>query len=127
MSSLAYPRAWERRAAESDPAWRAFVLYRDQGQERSIRRVAQELNKSASLIGRWSAAHDWAGRVAAWASEQDRVRRDTYLDEVEQVARRHARALEDQVLALSSPAAELAMRVLARPGPSWATRDARAA
>ena len=69
------------------------------------------MNKSASLIGRWSAEHDWAGRVAAWASEQDRVRRDTYLDEVEQVARRHARALEDQVLALSSPAAELAMRV----------------
>jgi len=48
------------------------------GAERSVRRVAKRLGKSASLVGRWSAEDDWPERAAAWDAELDLRRREEF-------------------------------------------------
>lgn len=50
---------------ETPQALEAFVRYRDMGPDRSIDAVAQALDKSHTLIGRWSAEHGWVERVKA--------------------------------------------------------------
>ena len=45
---------WERLEGEGVKAYEAFSVYRELGEERSIRAVAKQLNKSTTLIGRWS-------------------------------------------------------------------------
>src|SRR5215212_12147936 len=61
---------WDRRPEESAPAFEAFCVYRGQGSQRSLRRVASALGKSRSLIFRWSSAHEWRGRALAWDFDQ---------------------------------------------------------
>jgi hypothetical protein len=69
------------------------------------------LNKSLSLIGRWSADHGWQSRVAAWDAEQDCVKREGYLEEVREVGRRQAQTVRRHVEVLSLPALELGRRI----------------
>lgn len=65
---------WERQPGESAPAFEAFATYRDtEPGQRSHRRVAQQLGKSRTLIGRWMDTHRWVERVRAFDGEQDRV------------------------------------------------------
>lgn len=82
---------WERRSGESAQAFDAFAVYRDLGPARSVTKVARELDKSRSLLGRWSKTYAWVMRAAAWDREQDRV----FLAEQHQarrdIARRHAK------------------------------------
>ena len=61
MSTL---RDWDRQPDESPPAHAALRCYLDQGPGRSVTKVAEELHKSRSLIGRWSARHRWQAWVA---------------------------------------------------------------
>ncbi len=44
----------------------AFRSYLEQGAGRSLTAVAQQLHKSRTLIGRWSAQWAWSARAAAW-------------------------------------------------------------
>lgn len=67
------PKPWDRQPGETDPAWAAFVVYRDLGLERSGAKVGKELGKSHQLIERWSAKNAWVTRVQAWDREQDRL------------------------------------------------------
>lgn len=95
---------WERQEGEGDERFEAFVMYRDLGHERTIRRVATELDKSRTLIGRWSSEDGWIGRVAAWEAFRDKVRREAHLDEVREMSKRqaqHAQAI--QQLMISGP------------------------
>lgn len=65
---------WERLPGESSPAFEAFRAYRDQpAGARSIRRVGRELDKSSSLVGRWSSDWHWQRRIVAFDDEQDRI------------------------------------------------------
>lgn len=66
------PQPWERQPGESAKAYEAFSMYRDMGLQRSLRQVAAQLQKSETLIGRWSGTHRWVDRVAAFDIEQDR-------------------------------------------------------
>jgi hypothetical protein len=69
MNELQY---WQRQPGESDKAFQAFVTYRNlEPSFRSITRVVSELNKSRSLIGRWSSGWNWVERAAAWDEEQE--------------------------------------------------------
>jgi hypothetical protein len=101
---------WERLDAESQPAWESFVVYRDQGTDRSIRRVAQELDKSGAVIGGWSSQHSWVARCAAYDSELDRVWRLSHEKARRDMAIRHAQiagAVQDKIVQrLQSIAAE---------------------
>lgn len=82
---------WERQDRESPQAFEAFAVYRDLGPARSVTKVAQELGKSRTLLGRWSRQYTWVMRAAAYDREQDRL----FLAEQRQarrdIARRHAK------------------------------------
>jgi hypothetical protein len=106
---------WERQDRESTKAFDAFVTYRDMGQDRSTRQVARSLNKSHTLIGRWSSVHDWPCRAAAWDREQDQRRQESQLDEIEAMTRRHTRIVENQLGAMMLPALELSRRLETAP------------
>lgn len=81
---------WERRPAESDEAFEAFVVYRDMPLPRSQRGAAERLGKSRQLLSQWSMRHDWQDRVAAWDLEQDRQRREAMARENVEAGKRHA-------------------------------------
>lgn len=65
---MAEPEPYEQQPGETRPAYSAFCSYRDvmPGEGRSLRRVAQQLGKSGSLISRWSSVWLWPSRAAAW-------------------------------------------------------------
>ena len=62
-------KPWERQPKESLKAYEAFKKYLDLGDERSIRRVAEELHKSYPLIGRWSRTWNWVNRSREYDNE----------------------------------------------------------
>jgi hypothetical protein len=57
------------KTAESTPAREARELYLRMGPERSIQKVAGELDKSAALIGRWSSRYGWQQLAADYDSD----------------------------------------------------------
>jgi len=57
---------WERKPDESHKAYEAFSIYRDMGINRNVRAVAQKLNKSLTIIGRWSSRYNWVERAGAY-------------------------------------------------------------
>lgn len=106
---------WDRRANESDPAWEAFVLYRDSGASRSQTNVAKALGKTRQLLSGWSAQHDWVDRAAAWDLEQDRQRREAMRQENVEAGRRHARQAGAFLSTATMFPAELMRRVQENP------------
>jgi hypothetical protein len=77
-------RPWDRQPDESMQAFEAFAIYRDMAYQRSLAAAAWKLHKSKKLLERWSAAHGWVKRVAAWDAYNDRESRN----ELEQQSRR---------------------------------------
>lgn len=65
-------------------------MYRDMGTERSIRKVAQHLSKSSTLIKDWSAKHGWVERVAAYDSYIDQETRKKREKDIIEMKDRHA-------------------------------------
>jgi hypothetical protein len=72
-TSNGHVNPWERQEGESPKAFHAFCLYKDAGSERSLTKVAQLLNVSKQLLGRWSSQHQWVRRALAWDDHQHRV------------------------------------------------------
>ncbi|MDR1439920.1 MAG: hypothetical protein LBJ10_07910 [Clostridiales bacterium] len=82
---------WERQPGEGAKAFAAFAAYRDMGAgDRSIRKVAQNLAKSATAIKEWSARWEWQNRCAAWDAELDRLAREEQKKELLKMRGRHA-------------------------------------
>ena len=77
---------------ESAKAYAAFVAYCELGPGRGVRDVAQQLGKSATLIGRWSAQHSWQSRVA----EYDRAIALERADDLRQHRRAEVERLRQQ-------------------------------
>lgn len=67
------PKPWDRQPGETDPAWAAFVVYRDLGLQRSTAKVQQAIGKSKRLVDGWSGKNSWVIRVQSWDAEQDRL------------------------------------------------------
>lgn len=84
------PEPWERQLNESPQAFEAFAAYRDMGASRSLAKVSRVLCKSKALMERWSTDHDWVKRVAAWDAEKDRVARETQINDIVEMRKRHA-------------------------------------
>jgi len=64
---------WQRQEGETDPAWSAFVLYRDEPDFRSCAKVAEALKSETLPVIDWYMNHDWAVRAEAydrWRTEQ---------------------------------------------------------
>ena len=98
VTQLEPPEPWERQASESRAAFAAFATYRDQVGRRSLRRVAQSVGKTPSVIANWSVQHRWVARCDLWDAELDRVRREATKATVEEMAARHA-AMASSLLA----------------------------
>lgn len=62
-------KPWEQQEGESNKAFEAFTVYLEMGPERSVRAVGQKLDKSRTLIGRWSVTYGWVERAAAWDAD----------------------------------------------------------
>lgn len=82
------PEPWERQAEETTKAYEAFCIYRDMGRERSLSKVAERLQKSDTLMGRWSRENKWVERAAKWDDEQERIEREI-------AQREQAKAIKD--------------------------------
>lgn len=76
MARVNTPKPWERQENETPKAYAAFCEYRDMGGQRSLSKVAAKLQKSETLMGRWSGAYSWVDRAAAWDDEQERIDRE---------------------------------------------------
>lgn len=83
-------KPWERQDNETPKQFEAFKIYRDMGEERSLTKVAQQLKKSTTLMGRWSGINNWVERCAAWDAEQDRLLRQQQLKDIKNMRKRHA-------------------------------------
>src|SRR5215472_13196600 len=96
----AYLPIYERQPHESEPRWEGFKLYL---QERSGRRVAARLGKSAALVHKWSKEDRWPARARAWTEEQERIQRALVLAEYRRMSERHAAAASKAIAALLAP------------------------
>jgi membrane-bound lytic murein transglycosylase len=84
MENLVARNSWERQLGESDKAYKAFILYRDAGLDRTLKDVAAMLNKSVQNISRWSIRWEWRDRVEAWDSHVEEIeQRETFKERVE--------------------------------------------
>lgn len=94
---------WERQKGESAQAYEAFVIYRDLGLERSLSKVAQQLDKSRTLMGRWSGDWNWVERCRAWDNAKDAEARRAALQKYKDMNARHVKiALQLQQKALKA-------------------------
>src|SRR5262245_49372726 len=69
------PLLFEQQPRESNKAFAAFRVYLELGSERSLLAVADKLEKSASLIERWSRKFDWPARIQAYVAHLATVER----------------------------------------------------
>lgn len=83
-----YP--WERQPGEGVKAFEAFNTYMLMGTERSLSKVAYELNKSRTLMAKWSGLWNWVDRAAAWDVEQEKLARKEQIEEIKKMRKRHA-------------------------------------
>lgn len=84
------PELWERQKGETARAYEGFTVYRDMGAGRNLRKVRQQLDRSWTTISEWSSKYEWVKRVAAWDAEQDRIARQSQIDEIKKMRKRHA-------------------------------------
>jgi len=63
---------WDRQPRETTPAWQTFIHYRDM-EPRSLRKVAETLGKTLSVIAHWSQRWRWQERVIAWDNHLNSV------------------------------------------------------
>jgi hypothetical protein len=68
--------AFEQQTGESDRAFAAFGVYLSLGPQRGLREVARKLDKSLTVVGKWSSKFDWPGRVAAHGAHLAIVERE---------------------------------------------------
>lgn len=94
MAKVNTPKQWERQPEESTKAFEAFCIYRDLGTDRSLSKVAEKLEKSETLMGRWSSKYEWVKRAAAWDDEKERIEREIaqreQAKEIRNMRKRHA-------------------------------------
>lgn len=60
---------------ETPKSFDAYCVYRNMGKSRTLKRVSHELDKSDTLISRWSFTHSWAERVELYDIAQEQVNR----------------------------------------------------
>src|SRR5690606_17214461 len=88
---------WERQTGETAKAYHAFSLYRDQGLDRSLTAVAEELDVSKQHVGQWSTKYNWVERVSAWDSIPAKAMAEGYAEMVRDITDQH-RELADKLV-----------------------------
>ena len=94
---------WEQQPGEGAKAFEAFAAYRDMGADRSVRKVAQALDKSRTLIGKWSSTYNWPERARAYDRDLDRRAHEQAVRNVRAMTNRHIRiAMQLQAKAVAA-------------------------
>lgn len=93
-SSSQPEQAWERQPKESIQAYEAFCIYRDmpyeeEPEKRSIRKVAEKLNKTRGLLGNWSTTWNWQERCREYDNELQRIEFEERKEAIKQMQERH--------------------------------------
>jgi hypothetical protein len=135
------PRPWERQtldgAEEPSRAFHAFCFYRDLGSQRSLEKVSVALSAArgrpargqnaaietaaagggkrrvSKQIEEWSKRWKWVERVRGWEDEQDRLKREAFSKEIEEMGKRHAQQAMGAGQILSLPFMAAARRLKA--------------
>lgn len=100
LSDTKPPLPYDRLPGEAkrDKPWQAFCLYRDMGESRTLKKVANQLGKSLPLMERWSREFHWIERVRAFDNDQEIRRRNRELErrdaEYEQKLQQYREVLE---------------------------------
>ena len=110
---------WEQQPGEGVKAFEAFNTYMLMGTERSLDKVAYELNKSRGLMAKWSGTWKWVERAAAWDIEQENNARKDQIKEIKEMRKRHAK-LATQMLA------KVTKRMLKMPEEELTPQDVKA-
>lgn len=83
---------WNRRPAETNPAWLAFTTYRDMGPARTTAKVRTEIGRKPSYqrqLETWSSRHEWVARCEAFDAEMDRIAIEEHRKGIKDMVRRH--------------------------------------
>lgn len=80
---------WEQQRGESRQAYTAWTAYRDMGEPRSYRRVARDLNRSATLIAEWGRKWFWQRRLEAYVRHLEEIRTAENIRAINEMNERH--------------------------------------
>lgn len=86
---------WKRRPGESAKAFAAFVIYRDLGSERTLKKTRECLGKKSGygrLLEKWSSAFDWVERTKIFDAHMDTKKRGSLELETAEAAKKHVEA-----------------------------------
>lgn len=104
---------WEKREDETPKAFAAFCAYRDMGKGRSLdgawrRQKGDEKATAPGHFTRWSVAHDWEERAAAYDAYLDSVAVATVVGGIEQDREEYRTKVKSEAAAFAEAA--VAMR-----------------
>ncbi len=88
---------YERQDFESDPAWKAFLAYRDLGPGRTVAETVRTLGKRPSYrttMESWSRKNGWVKRCSAWDRHLDDGARKAAEKETARLAKVKTRAMQ---------------------------------
>lgn len=93
-SPPAIPKPWERQEGEGSKAWRAFCIYRDLGEERTVSKVVDRLEGKTigymRVLQGWSSRWGWVARARAYDDHLEAQERKAWEDQRLKMTRRHA-------------------------------------
>jgi len=106
---------WHRQPGESPAAYDGFLTYRDLGpKKRSLTAAVAEAGRAPTTRqawGRWSSAHNWLARCAAWDDHMQKVVDQANAEKVGEMAKRHADLAQTLQAAVTLPLNELVRRL----------------
>ena len=109
LPKLPTPKPWQRQLEESSTAFEAFVVFRDMASPRSIKQVAELLDKGRSVMDDWARKYRWNDRCQFWDNEVDRRTSNSQVAAIKLMKRRQAKfAFEMQ------SAAQIALEALTK-------------
>lgn len=95
---------WDHQQNESPKSFGRFALYRDMGTDRSLRKLAKDLDLNLSTLAEISKRDNWQERAAAF---------DAYIDKASQFNQlSHLKAMKSRQIALALKAQEFAQKGL---------------
>jgi hypothetical protein len=94
---------WEQLDNENGRAFEAFLVYREMGLSRSLKKVANVIGRSRSWTERMASSNEWTLRARAYDREVDRIRLAANAEAQVEMILRHAR-LGQEVVALAHDA-----------------------
>lgn len=102
---------WLRQPGESEPAWKAFTIFRGLGPDRTMGQCAAAVGRHPNQAYRWAAAWSWKHRASAYDRHMDAAEIAVEQRERVKMKKRHAAIAAKAIDVLALPIDELARRI----------------